>query len=276
MIKRVLLIIFFSFIIFLNGCSNDNSYPKLDTINEAPETLYELAMIDLENDLLDNAELKFKNIDFKYPLSNEAIQSQIMLGFIEYLRLNYEEAIFKFNRIINRFPSHKNIDYVYYMRALSYFEQIRNEKLDANKNLQALKNFNQIINRFPKSKYSKDSNQKIILIKENIAAKHMDIAMFYHKQRKYTAALKRFNIVINDYSYSKFTPEALFRMVEIYYTLGLDEDARKTASVIGFNYPDSKWYKYSYDLINNEQNISEKRSLFSKISNLLTNDDKKD
>ena len=276
MIKRVLLIIFFSFIIFLNGCSNDNSYPKLDTINEAPETLYELAMIDLENDLLDNAEKKFKNIDFKYPLSNEAIQSQIMLGFIEYLRLNYEEAIFKFNRIINRFPSHKNIDYVYYMRALSYFEQIRNEKLDANKNLQALKNFNQIINRFPKSKYSKDSNQKIILIKENIAAKHMDIAMFYHKQRKYTAALKRFNIVINDYSYSKFTPEALFRMVEIYYTLGLDEDARKTASVIGFNYPDSKWYKYSYDLINNEQNISEKRSLFSKISNLLTNDDKKD
>ena len=139
-----------------------------------------------------------------------------------------------------------------------------------------MENFNQIINRFPESKYARDSQQKIIFVKENIAAKHMDIALFYLNQKKYLAALNRYNIVINEYSQSKFTPEALYREVEIYYTLGMMDDAKKTSAVIGYNYPKSKWYKYSYRLVKKTDNKNNKKSLLNKISNFLTNDDKKE
>ena len=104
----------------------------------------------------------------------------------------------------------------------------------------------------------------------------MNIALFYLKQKKYLAAMRRYKKVIDDHSESKFTPEALHRLVEIYYSLGMIEDAKKTASVIGYNYPDSKWYRYSYELVasNNDDKINDK-SFFGKISNLLTRDDEK-
>ena len=122
-----------------------------------------------------------------------------------------------------------------------------------------MKNFSQIINRFPESKYARDSKQKLIVVKENIAAKHMSIALFYLNQKKYLAALNRYNIVINEYSQSKFTPEALYREVEIYYTLGMVDDARKTSAVIGYNYPNSKWYKYSYKLLKKNDDKKNKK-----------------
>ena len=272
MLKVITLFIVFQISFLTISCSNKDIIKGKNIIKETPEQLYSLAMIDLDNEEYDNSQLKFKDLEFRYPLSNEAIQAKIMLGFIEYLRLDYQAAIFKFNQIINRYPSHKNIDYVYYMRAICYFEQINDEKLDGNKNLQALENFNQVINRFSKSEYFNDSRQKIILINENIAAKHMDIAMFYHKNKNHGAALKRFKIIISDYSQSKFTPEALYRMVEIYYSLGMIEDATENASLIAYNYPKSKWYELSYNLI---KNTSKNKGILNKISNFLNiNEDK--
>jgi len=115
------------------------------------------------------------------------------------------------------------------MRALSYFEQIKESNLDGRNNDLALKNFQQIIDRFPESKYARDSEQKILFIKENIAAKHMNIAIFYQNEKKYLASLKRYQVVIEEHSTSRFIPEALFRLVEIYYILGMLEDANKSA-----------------------------------------------
>ncbi len=265
----------FLFICLIISCSQNNQNVK-NINSETPENLYALAMQDLEKENYEKAKAQFNEIEFNFPLSSEAIQSQIMIAFIEYAQMNYDEAIFKINRIINRYPSHKNIDYAYYLKAICNFEQIENEYLDGSYNTEALESFNQVINRFPESKYARDSEQKIILIKENIAAKHMDIALFYLKQKKYLAAMKRYKKVIDDHSKSKFTPEALHRLVEIYYSLGMIEDAKKTASVIGYNYADSKWYKYSYELIgsDNDDKINDK-SFFDKISNLLTWDDEK-
>ena len=265
----------FLFICLIISCSQNNQNVK-NTSSKTPENLYALAMQDLEKENYEKAKVLFDEIEFNFPLSNEAIQSQIMTAFIEYARMNYDEAIFKLSRIINRYPSHKNIDYAYYLKAICNFEQIENEYLDGNYNTEALESFNQVINRFPESKYARDSEQKIILIKENIAAKHMDIALFYLKQKKYLAAMRRYKKVIDDHSESKFTPEALHRLVEIYYSLGMIEDAKKTASVIGYNYPDSKWYRYSYELVgsDNDDKINDK-SFFGKISNLLTRDDEK-
>ena len=265
----------FLFICLIISCSQNNQNVK-NTSSKTPENLYALAMQDLEKENYEKAKVLFDEIEFNFPLSNEAIHSQIMKAFIEYAQMNYDEAIFKLNRIINRYPSHKNIDYAYYLKAICNFEQIENEYLDGSYNTEALESFNQVINRFPESKYARDSEQKIILIKENIAAKHMDIALFYLKQKKYLAAMRRYKKVIDDHSESKFTPEALHRLVEIYYSLGMIEDAKKTASVIGYNYPDSKWYRYSYELVgsDNDDKINDK-SFFGKISNLLTRDDEK-
>ena len=265
----------FLFICLIISCSQNNQNVK-NINSETPENLYALAMQDLEKENYEKAKVLFDEIEFNFPLSNESIQSQIMTAFIKYAQMNYDEAIFKLNRIINRYPSHKNIDYAYYLKAICNFEQIENEYLDGSYNTEALESFNQVINRFPESKYARDSEQKIILIKENIAAKHMDIALFYLKQKKYLAAMKRYKKVIDDHSKSKFTPEALHRLVEIYYFLGMIEDAKKTASVIGYNYPDSKWYRYSYELVgsDNDDKINDK-SFFGKISNLLTRDDEK-
>ena len=225
-------------------------------------------MLMFENKEYELATNKFKNIERIYPLSNEAIQSQIMQGFINYILLDYDTAIFQFSRIINKYPSLKNIDYVYYMKALCFYEQISHEGLDGKNNYLALENLNQLIKRFPDSKYSKDARQKIILVNSNIAAKHMNIASFYQKKAKYTAALNRYKNVIENFSSTKFTPEALYRTTEIYITLGLTEEASNTASVLGYNYPKSVWYELSYNLINNKK---KSKKIFKKL-NFFNND----
>ena len=264
------------FVYINTACSQKNSGEDrkiLDNSN-TPENLYEFAMLELDNKNYESAKKQFEEIEFKYPLTNEAVQSQIMSAFIDYAQMNYEEAIFKFNKVINRYPSHKIIDFTFYMRAMCYFEQIENEYLDGNNNIKALENFSQVINRFPDSKYARDSEQKILLVKENMAAKHMNIGMFYLNQQKHLAAMKRFKIIIDDFSKSKFTPEALHRLVEIYFFLGMIEDAKKTTAVLGYNYPDSEWYAHSYNLgCPKDSSIKNDTNFFNKISNFLNKDD---
>ena len=169
-------------LIFIICCSSNNN--KNNAFSEqvefsSPESQYTKAMLMFDKQQYDQAIVIFENIERIYPLSNEAIQSQIMQGFIDYILLDYDNAILKFSKIINKYPSLKNMDYVYYMKALSYYEQISHEGLDGKFNYLALENLNQVIKRFPNSKYAKDSYQKIILVKSNIAAKHMNIGRFY-------------------------------------------------------------------------------------------------
>ena len=248
MFLKILFIAILSLLSF--SCSNSPVTNKInigDNEITTPESQYFDAMTKVNTQQLDKALIIFKNIEKIYPLSNEAIQSQIMSGFIEYSRLDYDSAILKFNRVIKKYPSLKNLDYVYYMRAMCYYEQISHEGLDGQYNDLSLEGLNQVINRFPNSKYAKDSFQKIILVKSNIAAKHITIARFYQKNKKYTAALNRYNIVIDDFSETKFTPEALYRISEIYYSIGMIEESTKTAAILGHNYPKSKWYELSYN-----------------------------
>ena len=126
--------------------------------------------------------------------------------------------------------------------------------------------FDQVIKRFPDSKYAKDSRQKIILVKSNVAAKHMEIGRFYLENKKYFAALNRFKIVVDEFSITKFTPEALHRMVEAYYEMGMYEDSYNTAALLGYNYPESKWYKYSYNLVGQNDN---EETFLKKIRNFF-------
>ncbi len=264
---KIIAIIFLN-ILLLIGCSSSNTVkndPQEDNIR-SPEKIYIDAMSFFDAKNFTKAEEEFSNLKQLYPLSNEAIQAEIMSGFTDYLQMKYVSATIKFNRIIRKYPSHKDLDYVYYMIAMSNYEQITHHELDGEFNEIALNSFNQVILRFPNSKYSKDSRQKIILIKSNKAAKHMEIGRFYLKNQKFTAALNRFKIVIEDYSMTKFTPEALHRMVEAYYQMGMLDESSKTASVLGYNYPDSKWYKHSYNLI---KEIDKEDTLLEKMTNIF-------
>ena len=223
----------------INGNKKNNEF-------SSPKSQYTKAMILFDNGNYEESNNMFKNIERIYPLSNEAIQSQIMSGFSDYIRLDYDSAIFKFKRIIKKYPSLKNIDYVYYIMALCYYEQISHEGLDGEYNKLALENLNQVIIRYPDSKYAKDSYQKIILVNSNIAAKNMTIGRFYQKNNDFTAALNRYKIVVNNFQETKFIPEALYRISEIYYSIGMIEDSKKTAAILGYNYPKSEWYLSSY------------------------------
>lgn len=255
MMKLLFQFLLMSFFSLILGCSN-NPKSEISKTNEiSAKNLYAEALNAYEANDYELANIKFEEIESKFPLAKETIQAQIMSAFIQYLKLEYDSAILKLNKIIARYPAFNNIDYAYYLRAMCYYEQIENPELDGSYNELALKSFEETVNRFPYSQYAKDSQQKIILIKENFAAKHMDVAFFYLNNKKYLAALKRYQKVVDDYSQSKFTPEALHRLVEIYYSLGMIEEAIKTAAVIGYNYPKSKWYKYSYNILEKEQRL---------------------
>ena len=153
------------------------------------------------------------------------------------------------------------------MRALCYYEQISHEGLDGKYNILALENLNQVITRFPKSEYAKDSYQKIILVKSNIAAKHMTIARFYQKNNKFTAALNRYKIVVENFEETKFTPEALYRISEIYYSIGMIDESTKTAAILGHNYPDSEWYRHIYKNLTKQDH----ESILSKYADTIFN-----
>ena len=266
MIKKFICLILLCLCI---SCSNNNEKLNSDKeINETiiPEDLYKLAKVNFDQENFEVARNQFLEIKKLFPLSNEAIQSEIMIAFIGYVQMDYENAILNFKKIINKYPSHKDLDYIYYMIAICNYEQIQNESLDGYYNELALNSFAQVIERFPESKYSKDSSQKIILVRSNIAAKHMEIGRFYLSNKKYIAALNRFKIVVDEYSITKFTPEALHRMVEAYYEMGMYEESYNTAALLGYNYPESKWYKYSYNLV---KQIDGEETFLNKIRNFF-------
>ena len=266
MIKKfICLILLLLCISCANTNINSNKNENKTLLND-PENLYKLAKINFDQQNYELAREQFAEIKKLFPLSNEAIQSEIMIAFISYIQMDYDNAILNFKKIINKYPSHKDLDYVYYMIAISNYEQLQNESLDGYYNNLALEAFDQVIKRFPESKYAKDSRQKIILVNSNIAAKHMEIGRFYLNNKKYIAALNRFKIVIDEFSITKFTPEALHRMVEAYYEMGMYEESYNTAALLGYNYPDSKWYKLSYNLV---EQIDGEETFLEKVRNFF-------
>ena len=266
MIKKFSCLILLLLCISCSSINRDTNASSDEIILDNPENLYKIAKITFDQENYELARKQFSEINKLFPLSNEAIQSEIMIAFISYIQMDYDNAILNFKKIINRYPSHKDLDYVYYMIAISNYEQLQNESLDGYFNNLALEAFDQVIKRFPESKYAKDSRQKIILVNSNVAAKHMEIGRFYLNNKKYIAALNRFKIVIDEFSITKFTPEALHRMVEAYYEMGMYEDSYNTAALLGYNYPDSKWYKLSYNLV---KQIDDEETFLKKIRNFF-------
>ena len=180
-----------------------------------------------------------------------------MSAYVKYKVQDYDVAIGAAQRYIDLHPGADDVDYAYYLIALCYYERINDVKRDQSYTVQALNSFKNLNNRFPNSRYIRDANLKIDLINDHLAGKEMDVGRTYLKLNNYIAAINRFKNVVDLYSKTSHVPEALARLTELYLYLGIYDQAKIYAAVLGHNYNNNKWYKYSYELLVNLKNKKE-------------------
>jgi outer membrane protein assembly factor BamD len=245
-------------LLLLSGCETLNSIapwngkdttltPKEDTATKSVEDLYNNGVDALNTKRYKTAVEQFDAVEQNYPYSSWAVSAQLMHGYTEYLQNHYTEAVGALDRYIQLHPTSANVSYAYYLRALCFYEQIADIQRDQKGTEQAMAALQDVVNRFPESAYARDSRLKIDLCRDHLAGKEMEIGRFYERQKLYTAAIGRFQRVVDDYQTTNHTPEALHRLTEIYLLIGLPEQARRTAAVLGHNYPGSEWYEDSYN-----------------------------
>jgi outer membrane protein assembly factor BamD len=195
----------------------------------------------------DTAVTQFDLVEQNYPYSTWAVNAQLMQGYTQYLQTQYTDAIATLDRFIQLHPAHRDVAYAYYLRALCFYEQIADVQRDQKATQEAMVALQEVVNRFPESAYGRDARLKIDLARDHLAGHEMEIGRYYENQHLYTAAIGRFQRVVDDYQTTNHVPEALHRLTEIYLLLGLPDEARRTAAVLGHNYPGSPWYEDSYD-----------------------------
>ena len=219
---------------------------KPDPTAKTVEELYNNGVDALNQKRYATAVSQFDAVEQNYPYSSWAVNAQLMHGYAEYLQNHYTEAIGALDRYIQLHPTSNNASYAYYLRALSFYEQIADIQRDQKGTEQAMVALQDVVNRFPESAYARDARLKIDLCRDHLAGKEMEIGRYYEQQKLYAAAIGRFQRVIDDYQTTNHTPEALHRLTEIYLLLGLSDQAKRTAAVLGHNYPGSPWYQDSY------------------------------
>jgi outer membrane protein assembly factor BamD len=231
---------------FLAACG---STPK-DTYVEKPvEKLYNGAMDRLAADDYKGAANQFDEVERQHPYSVWATKAELMGAYADYEAGKYDEAITAADRFIQLHPGHRDVAYAYYLKALSYYIQITDVGRDQKNTEKAMKALDEVIRRFPDSKYARDARLKYDLTRDHLAGKEMNIGRWYEKQDQYLAAINRFRRVVDDYQTTTHVPEALHRLTECYLALGVVDEARKTAAVLGHNYPGSEWYQDSYVML---------------------------
>ncbi len=197
---------------------------------------------------------EFNLVGEQYPYSVWVRHALVMAGWTHYLINQYPQAIAQLDRFIALYPGNEHVAYAYYLRAMCFYEQIGETNRDQSTALAALGAFGQVVGFFPNSIYARDAQVKISLVQASLAAKEMYLGRWAMEHNQLAGALNRFQSVVNNYGRSAYVAEALHRMVEVYLTLGLDSEARRMAGLLGHNFPDSSWYKHSYDLLR-EKNL---------------------
>ena len=243
-----LLVLFLS-IFLLFSCSKKNNKQVITSEpsdQELAVDVYAEAVEALKDGDAFYAAKKFKEVETLIPQSKWATKASLMAGYADYSRSAYSNSIFNLERHINNYPADENIPYAHYLIAMCYYEQILDEKKDLKPLLQAKEKFEYIMETFPDTDYAMDSRFKVDLIIDQLAAKEMSIARFYMKTEKWIPALNRLKIVVEKYEKTIFVEEALHRLVEVYYHLGLENEAKQAATILGYNYQSGDWYKRSY------------------------------
>ncbi|MDV7340027.1 outer membrane protein assembly factor BamD [Terasakiella sp. A23] len=231
----------------LSACS---STEEAEEYVESPvEQLYN----DGHNALLakeyEEAAQKFDEVERQHPYSVWATKAQLMAAYAHYENEKYDEAVIALDRFIQLHPSNKDVPYATYLKGLSYYEQISDVGRDQLMTDQAQQTFKELIKRFPTSKYARDARIKLDLTIDHLAGKEMEIGRYYTSRNQCIAALSRFKAVVQHYQTTTHVPEALHRMIECYIQLGLDDEAKRTAAVLGHNFPGSEWYVDSYQIV---------------------------
>ena len=250
--------IFSSFLIFfftiLLSCSTNET-----EVDQIKNTSLDIQMIESYNEglkILNSngdsiiAAKKFNEAELLFPQSKWAPRSTLMAAYAYYRQDYYFDAISEIERYFKTYPNHNRKDYAYYLLALSYYDQIVDEKKDLEPLIQAKKNFEYLIKNYPSTDYALDAEYKLEVIEEILASKEIYLARYYIDKEKWVPAINRFKKVVNEYETSIYVEEALHRLVEIHYKLGLVEEAKKYANVLGYNYQSSKWYEKSYKIFN--------------------------
>ena len=202
---------------------------------------------------------KFKEVESLLPQSEWAAKASLMASYADYSRNSYVNSVFGLERHIKNYPADKNIPYAHYLIAICYYEQILDEKKDLQPLIKAQKKFQYVMEKYPDTDYATDARFKLDLIIDQLAAKEMSIARFYMKTEKWIPALNRLKTVVKKYDRTVFIEEALFRLVEVNYRLGLVEEAKQAAAILGYNYQSSEWYEKSYKTFNKKYKPKKKK-----------------
>ena len=249
---------FFMILIFLIvfSCSS-KKIEEIEYVEREVDEIYNSAIDLMNNEKFITAAEEFNEVERQHPYSIWATRAQIMSAYVKYKVQDYDMAIGAAQRYIDLHPGADDVDYAYYLIALCYYERINDVKRDQSYTVQALNSFKNLNNRFPNSRYIRDANLKIDLINDHLAGKEMDVGRTYLKLNNYIAAINRFKNVVDLYSKTSHVPEALARLTELYLYLGIYDQAKIYAAVLGHNYNNNKWYKYSYELLVNLKNKKE-------------------
>ena len=245
--------------LLLGGCGGEPSDKEKIAAGQVPpvELLYNNALDALNSRRFTVANEQFNLLEQSYPYSSWAVNAQLMQAYAQYTQNKYTDAIATLDRFIQLHPAHRDIAYVYYLRSLCYYEQIADIQRDQKGTEQAMNALQEVVTRFPGTPYANDARLKIDLCRDHLAGKEMEIGRYYLRQHLYEAAIGRFQRVVDEYQTTNHVPEALHRLVEIYLALGLREQARKTAAVLGYNDPGSDWYQDTYATLANLGEVSE-------------------
>lgn len=253
-----ILILFFLF----HSCSQKTeeiiTQVEGESLEEQMITAYTAGVEALDKGDVLYATKKFNEAELLYPQSDWAPRASLMASYAYWSQAYYSNSVNELERFIKLYPKNKKLDYAYYLLAMNYYDSIVDEKKDLTPLVEAKKYFTLIIKRYPESDYALDGKYKLNLIEDILAAKEMYVARHYIKKEKWIAALNRLKIVVNQYERTIYIEEALHRLVEVYYLIGLENEAEKYANTLGYNYQSGEWYKQSYKIFNKDYKLAKK------------------
>lgn len=248
-------------VLVLAACGSSDD--EIVYIERPPEQIYQAGLNALDEGEFELAADEFNEVERQHPYSQFATQAQLMAAYSYYQALDYDQAILAFERFIELHPGNQDVAYAYYMRSLCYYEQIVDVERDQRQTELAAQTLEEVIRRFPESVYARDAQLKFDLTQDQLAGQEMSVGRYYLRQRELPAAINRFRRVVDNYQTTSHTPEALYRLTEAYMSLGLSEEAERTATVLGANFPGSEWYRNSYTLLV-EGNLPQEQGFFGR------------